>query len=220
MVYRQTERSRRIRAESRRKILGSARKLFAGQGYTGTTMKQIVEDAGTSIGNLYFYYRNKESLLATLIEEMFEEIFKWADSIIAGMAAGPERLAVAAYTQSAGALENADLIRIALAGDASPGVRDLTNRLHRNRMRTLLGENVPWLVGDELEYAATAWSGSVRRALERVLLEGKDPDRPTRARHILRYNLRGVGFSPAELERAFEAIDGLDAKQAVTRRAS
>lgn len=69
MVYRQTKRSAKIRLESRTRILAAARKLFAQKGYEATTMQQVVREAGTSIGNAYFYFENKEGLVKALVEE-------------------------------------------------------------------------------------------------------------------------------------------------------
>ena len=63
MVYRLTGRGEARRAERREQILKSARRLFVRQGYVDTTMLQVAKGARTSIGNLYFYFANKEGLL-------------------------------------------------------------------------------------------------------------------------------------------------------------
>ena len=50
------------------KIESVALRLFTRQGYHGTSVREIAEAAGISIGNLYNYYRNKEELFASLVK--------------------------------------------------------------------------------------------------------------------------------------------------------
>lgn len=44
------------------KILDAASKLFASKGYAAVAMKDVAENAGTSVGNLYNYYSAKKDL--------------------------------------------------------------------------------------------------------------------------------------------------------------
>jgi TetR/AcrR family transcriptional regulator, cholesterol catabolism regulator len=49
------------------KIIETGLKLFAEHGFEGTTVKNLSEEAGTSLGLLYHYFKNKESLLETVV---------------------------------------------------------------------------------------------------------------------------------------------------------
>ena len=49
-------------------IVDAAARIFAERGYTGTTTNHVAEAAGVSIGSLYQYYPNKDSLLVALEE--------------------------------------------------------------------------------------------------------------------------------------------------------
>ena len=75
MAYRRTEKMQKRVADRRRSIIEAAGRLFAENGYESTTMQQIVKEAGTSIGNMYFYFPNKEELMKSMIEELCEEIW-------------------------------------------------------------------------------------------------------------------------------------------------
>lgn len=55
----------------RRAILDRAAELFAGRGYTRTSMAEIAEACGVSKALLYHYYENKEQLLFDLLEAHF-----------------------------------------------------------------------------------------------------------------------------------------------------
>jgi AcrR family transcriptional regulator len=45
----------------------AARKLFISQGFHATSMRNIASGAGTSLGNVYNYYRTKEEILESII---------------------------------------------------------------------------------------------------------------------------------------------------------
>ena len=47
-------------------ILDTSAKVFASKGYHNTGVKDIVEDAGISVGSFYFYFKGKEELFTEL----------------------------------------------------------------------------------------------------------------------------------------------------------
>jgi AcrR family transcriptional regulator len=49
------------------RIEEAARKLFISQGFHATSMRNIAAGAGTSLGNVYNYYRTKEEILESII---------------------------------------------------------------------------------------------------------------------------------------------------------
>jgi AcrR family transcriptional regulator len=65
---RSPESNKRIREESRAKILAHALRLFAQHGYDRTSVRMLAESAGISPGLLYNYYPGKEALLRAIFE--------------------------------------------------------------------------------------------------------------------------------------------------------
>jgi len=61
-----------IRAESREKILATARQLFAEQGYDGCCVSDIAHRAGMSQGNIYWYFPSKKDLYRAVLADGFE----------------------------------------------------------------------------------------------------------------------------------------------------
>lgn len=59
--------------EIRNRILEAAEIEFDENGYAGASMRKIVARAGTSLGNLYRYYANKEELFLSIVEPVMEE---------------------------------------------------------------------------------------------------------------------------------------------------
>lgn len=73
----QTERISRKEREylaHREEILSAAEKVFAAKGFFPTTMSDIARRAEFGTGTLYKYFKSKEELYFTLIDEKVEEI--------------------------------------------------------------------------------------------------------------------------------------------------
>ena len=66
--------SEQMRMQSRAKLLGAGRRLFAERGYFNCTVSDLAQAAGMSPGNLYWYFDGKEDLLKAVLSEGFERI--------------------------------------------------------------------------------------------------------------------------------------------------
>ena len=65
--------------ERRERILETAARVFAEKGLGGATMDAIAHEAGTSIGSLYRFFRDKEAIFQTLHEEHFAKARSFLD---------------------------------------------------------------------------------------------------------------------------------------------
>lgn len=61
--------SHEVIEEKKGRIEEAARQLFIKQGFHATSMRDIAGRAGTSLGNLYNYYRTKEEILESIIRK-------------------------------------------------------------------------------------------------------------------------------------------------------
>lgn len=59
---------------SRSKALEAALELFSHQGFGATTMRQIAEKAGVSVGNVYHHFKGKEEIFQLLIDRYWERL--------------------------------------------------------------------------------------------------------------------------------------------------
>jgi AcrR family transcriptional regulator len=57
------------KAETRQRILETARQLFAASGYEASTTREIADAVGIAHGTLFNYFPNKEAVLATLVAD-------------------------------------------------------------------------------------------------------------------------------------------------------
>ncbi|MBV1780941.1 TetR/AcrR family transcriptional regulator [Paeniglutamicibacter sp. ABSL32-1] len=60
-------------AQTRQLLLDTAMELFATKGFAGTTMRSIATESGLSLGNAYYYFESKDSIVHELFRELLEE---------------------------------------------------------------------------------------------------------------------------------------------------
>lgn len=58
---------------TKEKIIETGRKLFNELGFGAPTLYQVAQAAGISRGNLTYYFKDKEALLAATVEEMWQK---------------------------------------------------------------------------------------------------------------------------------------------------
>jgi AcrR family transcriptional regulator len=180
----------------RQRLIAAARLLFARQGYEATTLQQVVTEAETSIGNCYFYFANKETLLLAVAEQFRCEVAQEIDAAITPLSPGPLLLAVAVYTGVLAVLRQPALARVALFETAHPVLRSAAVELFASRTSRILTE-VPQGEGPSAHpiLVAHAWQGAIQSTVEGVLT-GRITDEPEIiARFLVSWNLRALGFS-------------------------
>jgi AcrR family transcriptional regulator len=63
------DRKQQERQARRRRIQSAAREVFAERGYAKASIEHIAKQAGLSVGAIYLYFRSKEDLYVSLLEE-------------------------------------------------------------------------------------------------------------------------------------------------------
>jgi AcrR family transcriptional regulator len=75
--------NRRSGIESKKKIMEAGMAVFSQKGYAKASIREIALSAGISIGGVYLYFRNKEELYKSLINEKMLDIGR-RTGIVAG----------------------------------------------------------------------------------------------------------------------------------------
>ena len=90
-------------AENREKLIASARRAFAQQGYAAASMDSLTAEAGLTRGALYHNFGDKRGLLAAVVDQIDSEMAGYAKSV--GAKAGDAWLGLlaegAAYIEKA-----------------------------------------------------------------------------------------------------------------------
>jgi AcrR family transcriptional regulator len=93
-------------------ILSAAEKVFAAKGFFATTMSDIARKAEFGTGTLYNYFKSKEELYFTLIDEKVEEINRLVNAELSKKTSALERIRKALELQFEFNERNRDFFRI------------------------------------------------------------------------------------------------------------
>ncbi len=85
-------RKERERLTHRAEILQAAEKVFALKGFFQTTMNEIAREAEFGTGTLYKFFKSKEDLYFTLIDEKTDEIYQLVQAELSREASAIERI--------------------------------------------------------------------------------------------------------------------------------
>lgn len=66
--------NKRSGIESRKRIIDAAMSVFSKHGYAKANIREIAKIAGISVGGVYLYFKNKEELYKSLINEKMQEM--------------------------------------------------------------------------------------------------------------------------------------------------
>jgi AcrR family transcriptional regulator len=201
MVYRTTPKMNARKQIRRRKLLGTAIRIFGKRGYHQTTVPMIVAAAHSSIGSFYFYFRNKEDIFAAALGELGDKVSSTLNQAIA--VAGPDVLsqmqaAVKAFVWFLA--EHPQEARILLAESSGLGprleaVRDQLIASHTRSVERALRAVTQQLPPMEPTIVANCWVGAVYQSvlhwLRQPASERLSPEALATA--VARFNLRGIG---------------------------
>lgn len=95
--------------ERKREILAAASKVFRAKGLHAAGMRDIAAELGMAVGNLYYYFRDKEDLLAFVQESTLTGLLSLADGVKALEASADQKL----FLQMAG--------HVVLLNEGTPG---------------------------------------------------------------------------------------------------
>lgn len=79
------------RSEKRERLVDAAMRLFYSRGFSRTSLADVAEECDVAIGNIYYYFKSKESLAEAVIAAYQVRIDSW-HKIAAREATPPARL--------------------------------------------------------------------------------------------------------------------------------
>jgi AcrR family transcriptional regulator len=84
---------------TRERVLAAALKLFRRRGFDRTTMREVAEKAGMSLGAAYYYFDSKESIVLAYYDEQQREHARLARAGLTGATTTRERLGAVFHTK-------------------------------------------------------------------------------------------------------------------------
>ncbi len=111
-------------AETRTRILLSARRLFANQGYDGTTTRDLAQAAGVAEGTLFRHFTNKKAILVEVVTQGWVEILTDLLTELSEMGSY-KAVAKVMHRRMLHLRENADLLKVCfMESQFHPDLRD------------------------------------------------------------------------------------------------
>jgi AcrR family transcriptional regulator len=208
MPYRVTERGEQRRERRRATIVATARRLFAAQGYEATSMQHVAAEAETSIGNCYFYFRDKEAVLRAVIDEVNGEIAREIDAAIARSPIGPARLAAAIDAGVRALLSRSAEMRLVLTEAANPALREMVSSIYIDRVQRFFMAAPELLHGLDRDLVAQAWEGALFNVLRSAVASGEKAEVEVLSAFLIRWNMRALGLSDETIEQAIFEVRG------------
>lgn len=115
-------------AESRRRILDVAARLFRERGYAGVSLRAIAAAAGMQAGSLYYHFGSKEDLVVEVLDEGIRRVHARVAAAVEALPAdaGGERLlrtAISAHLESLLEASDYSSANVRVFGQAPEAVR-------------------------------------------------------------------------------------------------
>jgi len=157
-------------------ILDAAARVLVERGYAATTTNAVAEVAGVSVGSLYQYFPNKDSLIAALHDRHGRQMSALLDAALLRHrgASLPEALAGVIESAVKAHQLDADLHRVlekqVLGLDQFPGEDESVDEIER-RLRELLEAHRADIVVEDLRLATWMLMHAVHALIHAVVLE-------------------------------------------------
>ena len=185
-------------------IVKAALRLFSEHGYNKTSVRQIVKEANTSMGNLYFHFPNKQSILEYLCSD-FVSILRKQIKKIHSISVSPEvGFALDFKIGYLATLEDETFSKIFAMARKTPEIHQHSLENKRIRLQTFFGEHIS---EEELLTLAVAIQGIADSIFEQKRRKQLKTSADKLSNTIIDYSLRLLGYSPFRIQEIIEEVN-------------
>ncbi len=193
------------------KIINAAKKLFLTKGYEKTTMRDIVKSAETSIGNCYFYYKNKEAILKEIVISEIDEFEKVLEKTIEPITDVSKKIAIAMYTDIMSRLDESNFdchFKLFIISLQLPSIRTYIFDTIKKYFEKLVP--IDLIKQDEIQLVLTTYLSSSFFITESYFKK-EIPLSPHKiALFITKWNLKAFGMHHKDVEESIKYLNELN----------
>lgn len=205
--------SHRINSEKREEILRVAKRLFVEQGYEKTSVRDIVKEAKTSMGNLYFHFPNKLSILKIVCKD-FISILRHKIYNVHALNLSPEvGFALAFRIGYITTLEDPKLSKFWLEVRNIPEIHNYSLENKKIRLKTFFGDRI---LQNELTFLAVAMQGIADSIYEQKRGGNLVENSSILSNVIIDFCLRLLGYSETRIKSVITEVDCFIEKEHIT----
>jgi len=185
-------------------IIKAALKLFSELGYNKTSVRQIVKEADTSMGNLYFHFPNKQSILEYLCSD-FVDVLRKQIKKIHDISVSPEvGFALDFKIGYLATLEDDTFSKIFAMARNTPEIHQHSLENKRIRLQTFFRDRIS---EDELRTMAAAIQGIADSIFEQKRNKMLKTSAEKLSNTIIDYSLRLLGYSQFRIQEIIEEVN-------------
>ena len=200
-------------------MIKAAEELISENGYKATTMQDVAKKAGTSIGNVYFYFSNKDEMVMEVMDHLCQEIWAADDLEKLDLDSYPHYSieALDDYLKITALFKKKHFAKAILGGATYPGFRDRIIRFFENKAEERYSKYSDFYEGIDRELAFACHFGSVVNVMMKVLQEELDRNPEEVGKFLARWKLQARGLQASVVDGAMNDLDSLIDKMGNSR---
>lgn len=200
MVYKKTQNVKDKLAGRRQRIIRAAREILSQESLNGTSIKSIAKKAGIATGTFYLYFTNKDALIETVVQEMYQELLDLIkeersqyELVFDKLKASMEICLKVFIQEKALArifLEHFPQVNLAFNNKFTEIERNLID-LTKQDLDELQEQGM--IPCQDTKISSTAFVGTFRQVLLTWLQEGEPENMQEACETLIQYNMRALG---------------------------
>jgi len=202
MPYQSSDKTRQKKDAKRTAMMQAAVQTFAEKGYQSATVRDIVDEAGVSVGTFYFYFPDKETLFVRLYEETADFLLQTLQQAINSRVSFPQQVKAALQSYVSIAIYEPAVVQLMLVAgvgavpaldDKRAAFRESMVRLWERPLRDALDKNM--LAPQNERLTAVALAGAIDAAVLSLLSRAERAEEaPVFTRELNRLVLRASAY--------------------------
>lgn len=200
MVYKKTEKTIERQQLRCQKIIKSAREILAEKEIGKVSIKSIAQKAGIATGTFYLYFSDKETLIDTVIQEIYNELLDRIKKERAQYINGFDKLEATMKVCIELFLKEKHLAKTLLVDFPLKNAALNSKFMYiENDLIRLTKIDLDELIEQQLipnqdtQVSATAFVGAFREVILSWITNGEPPDTELAQKTLIDYNMRGLG---------------------------
>lgn len=200
MAYRKTNKVEEKQLHKKKAIIKAGKEMLAEEGYQQVSIKSLAEKAGIATGTFYLYFSNKDKLVESIADEMYEKLIEEIREERSKYTSVFDKLQASMSVCIRIFASEKQFAKILLI--QAPGISKILNlklvniekelvRLTKIDLDELMKQGL--IPQQDTLISACAFVGTFRQVIISWLREGEPRDLEKSLETLLKYNLRGLG---------------------------
>ncbi|MDI6400738.1 helix-turn-helix domain-containing protein [Balneolaceae bacterium ANBcel3] len=211
MAYRRTAYMQERVSRRKQQMIKAAEELISEHGYKSMTMQDVAKRAKTSIGNVYFYFSNKDEMVMEVIDHLCQEIWDNDHFDKMDLSSYPHYAieALDDFLKITAIFQKKHFAKAILGGATYPGFRDRILAYFEGKAGVRYAKYSDFYEGVDRDLAFACHFGSVINVMMKVLKDELDRTPEEVGKFLARWKLQARGLQAEIVDKAMADLDTL-----------